>query len=97
MTVSEDVISSTVNLNFVTQIGNGSSCTVRIATPELIQGGVLPSDTSVFVDVDVFTNEGFRATDKKTVDDWIEFAHTQEKAEFFHLFKQATIDKLREE
>jgi len=98
MSVFEDAITSAVNLNFTTQVGNGTSCTVRIATPEFVQqGGIIPSDTSVFVDVDVYTNEGFKTTHKKDVDEWVEFAHTQEKVEFFHLFRQPTIDKLREE
>jgi uncharacterized protein (TIGR04255 family) len=96
MSVFEDVISRSVNLNFITKLEKNSSCAVRIATPEFIQG-VIPADTSVFVDVDVYTDEGFSAVEKKPVEEWIEFAHTQEKIEFFHLFGQATIDKLKEE
>ena len=96
MTVAEDPIEKYVNLNFTVPLEHASSCAVRIATPELIQGPI-PEDTTVFVDVDVYTNEGFSTTEKKMVDDWIEFAHEQEKKEFFHLFKQSTIDVLREE
>lgn len=96
MTVSGDAILKAANLNFTNPLGKESACTVRIATPEFILG-IIPADTSVFVDVDVFTNEGFKTADKKIVDEWVEFAHTQEKTEFFRLFKQPTIDKLREE
>jgi uncharacterized protein (TIGR04255 family) len=96
MTVSGDAISKAANLNFTTQLGKESACAVRIATPEFILGN-LPADTSVYVDVDVFTNEGFKTADNKTVDEWVEFAHTQEKTEFFRLFKQPVLDKLREE
>lgn len=96
MTVSEDAILKAANLNFTTQLGKQSACTVRIATPEFVLG-IIPADTRVYIDVDVFTNEGFTTTDKKAVDEWVEFAHTQEKTEFFRLFTQSTIDKLQEE
>lgn len=93
--VSEDIVTRNLNINYTTDIGNNSSCTVRIATKEFVQGA-LPETMSVFVDVDVFTNEGFSTSDRKKVTDWIEFAHMQEKTEFFRLFKQETIDQLRE-
>jgi uncharacterized protein (TIGR04255 family) len=96
LVVSQDVISSAVNINFTTDIGRQSACTVRIATKEFIQGAV-PEDTTVFVDVDVFTSDSFSTTDISAVNHWVDFAHTQEKNEFFHLFKQSTIDMLRED
>lgn len=89
----EDIINS-VNINFSTSSGDNSLCTVRIATKEFVQG--TPQDTSVFIDVDVFTKEGFMTSDRAEVDEWIEFAHAHEKTEFFHLFTQETIDKLKE-
>jgi uncharacterized protein (TIGR04255 family) len=96
MTVSEEVIAKAANLNFTTQVGRDSSCTVRIATPELVVGPI-PAGTSVFIDVDVFTNQGFTTKEKQAADEWIEFAHSQEKIEFFRLFTKTTIDNLREE
>ena len=95
-TVSDDLISKSVNINFVNDIGQNSSCAVRIATPDLIQGAI-PPDTSVFVDVDVYTKDGFRTNEKAAVIDWIGFAHTNEKEQFFRLFKQETIDALKGE
>jgi len=95
LTVSEDQISQSVNVNFTNDIGRDSKCAVRIATPDLVQG-LIPKDTSIFVDVDVFTNDGFRTTEKSAVIDWVEFAHTNEKEQFFRLFKQETIDALKE-
>lgn len=96
MTVSDEAIIGSANLNFMTTLGNESTCIVRIATPDFLAGKI-PPDTSVFIDVDVYTDEGFRTTSKRTVNDWIEFAHTEEKAEFFRLFRQEMIDKLQEE
>jgi len=94
--VSGDPILGNVNINFTTNVGDESSCTVRIATREFTLGN-LPQDTSLFVDVDVFTNEGYTAVNENAIKEWIEFAHTQEKTEFFRLFKQESIDKLRED
>jgi uncharacterized protein (TIGR04255 family) len=96
MTVSEEAISKAANLNFTTELGRDSACIVRIATPDFILG-IIPADTSVYIDVDVFTREGFKTTDRKLVAEWVDFAHTEEKTEFFRLFTQTTIDKLREE
>jgi len=95
ITVSEEVIAKAANLNFTAPVGRDSSCTVRIATPELVVG--IPAGTSVFIDVDVSTNPGFTTKEKKAADEWIEFAHSQEKIEFFRLFTKSTIDNLREE
>jgi uncharacterized protein (TIGR04255 family) len=96
MSVSGEAIATSANLNFMTKLGNESTCTVRVATPDFLMGNI-PPDTTVYIDVDVYTNDGFKTTSKKTVDEWIEFAHTQEKTEFFRLFPQPIIDKLREE
>lgn len=95
ITVSGDSVSDEANLNFAMQLERDSTCIVRIATPQFLQGPK-PEGTSVFVDVDVFTKEGFQTRDKNAVNAWVEFAHTQEKAHFFGLFKQETIDRLRE-
>jgi uncharacterized protein (TIGR04255 family) len=98
LVVSEDLLSEKVNLNFITKVRGDSSCIVRVSTMDFVQGPTqIPADTSVFVDVDVYTNDGFTTSDKTVVNDWVEFAHTQEKTEFFHLFTQNAIDNLREE
>jgi uncharacterized protein (TIGR04255 family) len=93
--IAEDDITDSANINFITSPGNNSSCAVRIATKEFVQGSI-PQDTSVFIDVDVFTKEGFMTSDQTAVKEWIEFAHGIEKREFFHLFTQESIDKLKE-
>jgi uncharacterized protein (TIGR04255 family) len=95
LAVSEEPVANSVNVNYTITVGQDTSCTVRIATKDFVQGA-LPEDTSVYLDVDVFTNEGFGTKHEQGVGEWVEFAHTQEKAEFFHLFKQELIDKLRE-
>ena len=85
--IGDKPIGSNVNVNLSQDLPNNSQCTIRIATPEYVQGE-LPPGTSVFVDVDVFTKDTFSSTDKQTVVNWLDFAHTQEKEHFFCLFPQ---------
>jgi uncharacterized protein (TIGR04255 family) len=93
--IADEDITKSTNINFITSSGDNSSCTVRIATKEFVQGSI-PQDTSVFIDVDVFTNDGFVTSDQLAVQKWIEFAHAYEKTEFFRLFTQEILDKLKE-
>lgn len=96
LSIAEESILSSVNINFTTEVSDDTMCTVRIATPEFVQGG-LPPSTSVYVDVDVFTKESFKTADKSRVKGYIEFAHTSEKQHFFRLLTDETIELLREE
>jgi uncharacterized protein (TIGR04255 family) len=93
--VAKQKLTEHVNVNYTTNLSEDTQCTVRIATRDFVQGD-LPEHTSAFVDVDVFTKDGFGATTAKKVHDWIEFAHTKEKEQFFRFLFPATIDLLRE-
>lgn len=89
-------IKGSMNVNVTTDGASDTACTVRIATTDIIQGN-LPPSTSVYVDVDVFTGkQGFETTDQDLVKQWIEKAHTKEKAQFFQLLTSETIESLRE-
>lgn len=94
--ISGEKILDKVNINFTKSLPNQMNCTVRIATPEFIQGS-LPPNTSVFIDIDIFTEDNFKASNKQTVKNWIRDAHDVEKNEFFKLLKDETINDLREE
>jgi uncharacterized protein (TIGR04255 family) len=96
LAVADTRISSNVNLNFTVDLPDSSQCTVRVATPEFVQG-LLPPSTSAVADVDVFTKEGFKTHDENQVKTWIDFAHTQEKEHFFRLLTSGTIQNLKEE
>jgi hypothetical protein len=50
----------------------------------------------VYVDVDVFTAEGFKSADPTEIKQWVSDAHEVEKAEFFGLLTAKTIEALRE-
>jgi uncharacterized protein (TIGR04255 family) len=95
LTVADQRVSGNVNINFTNAVSSDTVCTVRIATPEFIQGSI-PPNTSVYVDVDVFTNEGFRSTNQADVTAWINNAHTAEKQNFFRLLTDQKIRELKE-
>lgn len=96
LSMAGESVSRNVNINFTTEIDKDTDCTVRIATPEFVQGN-LPPNTSVYIDVDVFTKEAFRTKDQADVKKWVEFAHKKEKEHFFVLLTDQTIDSLKKE
>ncbi len=93
--IAGERVSGNANVNFTTDVADGTACTVRIATTEFVVGS-LPPNTSVYVDVDVFTKEGFKTTEQVVVNEWIETAHTKEKQQFFRLLTPETIESLKE-
>ena len=86
--------SGNMNVNFTTDVGRETASTVRVATPGFVNGK-LPPSSSVYVDVDVFT-KGIQSVDESAVMEWMEFAHTKEKEQFFSLLTDQTIDSLKE-
>lgn len=89
-------ITQDVNLNFNNTVNPITLSTVRVATPAFVQGQ-LPEGTTTFIDVDIYTVEGFTTKDPSTVIEWIDRAHDAEKERFFDLLTQATIDSLKED
>lgn len=89
-------VGDNVNVNFTVDPASDTACTVRIATPQFIQG-VLPASTSVYVDVDVFTHDGYESRKEADVTSWLEAAHTKEKQQFFRLLTSETINSLKED
>jgi uncharacterized protein (TIGR04255 family) len=94
--IANERVSGNVNINFNVDVASNTIGTVRVATPEFIQGS-LPANTSVYIDVDVFTQEGFETQEQDVVTSWIEDAHTKEKEQFFRLLTPQTIQLLKEE
>ena len=95
VTVENEPVAGNVNVNFTTDLSADTQCTVRVATPEFVQG-ILPPNSCVLIDVDVFTKEAFRTNDGQKVKQWVELAHAMEKEQFFRLLTDATIDALEE-
>src|ERR1035437_2054854 len=95
LSVAGEAVLGSVNINFGTNVARDTQCTVRIATRDLVQGD-LPANTSVFVDVDVYTKDDFSTKDPQIAKAWIESAHTTEKEHFFRLLPKPTIELLKE-
>jgi uncharacterized protein (TIGR04255 family) len=93
--VADEVITDAVNVNYTRHIASVGTCMVRIATPDFVQGA-LPENTTVYIDVDVFTKGEVAITDAAAVKSWVEQAHQVEKYEFFHLLTQDSINALQE-
>jgi hypothetical protein len=84
-----------VTVNYMNEHERDTQSVVRIATPDFVIGTV-PASATLMIDVDVSTKIGFKATAVGAVRDWAEFAHEEEKAQFFRLLKPETIEALRE-
>lgn len=95
MAVENEPVGGNVNVNFTTDLSDDTQCTVRVATAEFVQG-ILPPNSRVLIDVDVFTKEAFRTNDVQKVKQWVESAHTMEKEQFFRLLTVETIEALEE-
>jgi uncharacterized protein (TIGR04255 family) len=93
VTVSGDVQTASMNLNYNVMVRNDTVCTVRVATRDFVQG-VIPDSTTVLADVDVATIDSFSTQDAGIVKDWAVFAHQKEKEEFFHLLTPEIVTKL---
>jgi uncharacterized protein (TIGR04255 family) len=93
ISIAEEPAPGSVNINFIIDAGPDTECKVAIATPGFVQGN-LPANTTVFVDVDVYTKNGFKSNDQGFVTRWIKAAHSIEKEQFFRLLTDETIDLL---
>jgi uncharacterized protein (TIGR04255 family) len=83
------------NLNFLVQNDRDHATLTRVASPFFVQG-MLPPDTAVIVDIDVFSPPQFRVAAAAAVVEWIDAAHNFEKAAFFRLVPNAVLAKLQE-
>jgi uncharacterized protein (TIGR04255 family) len=85
-----------LNLNYTVPVAADSSCTVRIATRDLAEG-MIPDNTTIVADLDVFTNEPYQTSNIGKIKEWKDSAHIAEKRRFFQLLKPDTIEALRED
>ncbi len=94
--IDEHAVGAPLNINFTEPASDGYMVTTRVATPEFVQGSI-EKDVTLFVDVDVFTPDSFSFPDAGAAMKWIAQAHDIEKASFFRLFPEKTIEDWREE
>jgi uncharacterized protein (TIGR04255 family) len=85
-----------LNLNYLTKDGEHREALIRVASRQFVTnpGSV---DLLALIDVDVFTPKDFESSDPSKAKNWLVDAHEFEKREFFRLFDEKLIRKLREE
>lgn len=93
--IDEHTVGAPLNVNFTETRSHEHLVTTRVATPEFIQGSIA-KDATLFVDMDVFTPEGFSSQNSAVTMQWVERAHEFEKESFFRLFPKETIALWRE-
>jgi uncharacterized protein (TIGR04255 family) len=99
VSVAGSPLTSPFNLNYLKSCKTKSfdhRIAVRIASAEFVSGPKA-QNTTVAVDVDIFTPDEFSIQDSKSVKAWIEDAHEIEKTEFFTLFTEAMLERLVED
>ena len=94
--IGDSVVNDGLNINVTTRLGEDTSCTVRVATPDFVFCGSLPATTATPADIDVSTPESFQTKCQADVMKWADAAHLVKNIEFFALLTDATIDALEE-
>lgn len=95
ISIDKQPLSDHVNLNFKTGVGSDFETMTRIASIDLAEG-TIPENSTVIVDIDVYTCSTFRTTNVNDVQKWIVEAHDCEKAAFFRVLGKENTERLRE-
>ena len=94
--VAGTAITEKFNLNFRRNFAVDTDGIIRVSTKEFVEGLLLP-DMIVYTDIDIFTKDGYKATDTVEVKRWVVAAHDFEKTSFFELLTPAKVEELRED
>ena len=92
-TIAGESLTSQTNLNFNRFPSVDMVASVKVATADIVVGP-LPPNTTVYIDCDVFTPDGYSTKDKAAVGVWIQGAHEVAKREFFTLLTEQVISFL---
>ena len=93
LSIGNEMLTGSVNLNYMRTYDTDHTITVKIATPEFVQGNLEPG-FSLLCDIDVATKAGASVTGLKTTMAWINIAHDLEKKEFFKILRSEIIERL---
>jgi uncharacterized protein (TIGR04255 family) len=94
--VADAPLGSPLMVNYQRNRDDDHIAVVRIASREFVSNPV-PSTLSAVVDIDIYTPEKYVSRDEKQAAVWLESAHVQLKEEFFQLFTDEILEKLRED
>lgn len=89
-------VTSSLNLNFKTDVNSNHEAMSRIATVDLAEGSI-PDNASVIVDIDVYTGRSFSTRAIEDVKSWVIAAHQKEKESFFKVLGEKATQRLRED
>jgi uncharacterized protein (TIGR04255 family) len=89
-------VTSSLNLNFKTDVNSNHEAMCRIATVDLAEG-VIPDNASIIVDIDVYTGRSFVTKKIDDVKSWVSTAHQKEKENFFRVLGNEATERLRED
>ncbi|RWM08957.1 TIGR04255 family protein [Mesorhizobium sp.] len=96
VSVADQKLSNSLNLNFKTNVGTDYETMCRIATVDLAAGNI-PEGATVIVDIDVYTGENYSTKDAESVKHWVIQAHDKEKENFFLVLGKEATARLRED
>ena len=92
--VAGSSVTSSLNLNFKTDVNTNHEAMSRIATVDLAEG-FIPDNATIIVDIDVYTGKSFSTQSIEEVKSWIDAAHQKEKERFFKVLGQRATQRLR--
>jgi uncharacterized protein (TIGR04255 family) len=92
--VAGQKVTNSLNFNFAKRTGTNFETMTRVATVDLAQG-IIPDNTTLIVDVDVYTSNGFQISSASAVKEWTIQAHNLEKESFFEVLGQEATERLR--
>ena len=95
VSINRKPLSDHLNLNFKSGVGGNFETITRIASIDMAEG-IIPENSTVIVDIDVYTGSTFRANDVTEVRTWIVQAHEHEKDAFFAVLGEENMERLRE-
>ena len=91
--VADNDVQKSVVVNYTRSFDPTHSVTVRIATPDQVIANI-EAGFSLLCDIDVNTKQGYYMNGLEEAMQWIDRAHTLEKAEFFSILPEFIIEKL---
>lgn len=93
LSIGNEKLTGAVNLNYMRNYETNHMITVKLATPEFVQGNVR-SGFSLLCDIDVATKPDAPVTGLETTMAWIKIAHDLEKEEFFKIPHREITERL---
>jgi len=92
--VADTDVSQDFSLNFRTNVGTDFEAMNRVATVKFAAGSI-PENTTVVLDIDVHTSDGFQVDSYDGVIQWAEKARTEKNDRFFSVLGQDATERLR--